>query len=238
MLKVGLFVPCYVNALYPQVAVSTFRLLRSLWVDVYYPEGQTCCGQPMANAGFEADAADFDQRFDKLFAGCDYVVGPSASCVVYVKDHHKCEAAAKTMDVCEFLHDVIQPTSLKASFPHKVSIHNSCHGERLLGLSAPSELNVPYYSKLRDLLGLVKDIEITEPERKDECCGFGGLFSVEESAVSVQMGRDKARRHLATGAEYITGADSSCLMHLQGIIEREHLPLKTIHIIEILAQGL
>ena len=97
---------------------------------------------------------------------------------------------------------------------------------------------VPYYNKLRDLLSLVKDIEIVEPERRDECCGFGGMFAVEEDAVSLEMGRSKVRRHIDTGAEYIVGADSSCLMHQEGIIRREHLPIKTIHIIEILSAGL
>ena len=119
-----------------------------------------------------------------------------------------------------------------------MSIHNSCHGVRLLGLSSPSERNIPYYNKLRNLLSLVRDIEIVEPERPDECCGFGGMFSIEEDAVSLAMGRSKIQRHMDTGAEYITGADSSCLMHQEGIIRREHLPIKTIHIVEILAGGL
>ena len=104
-----------------------------------------------------------------------------------------------------------------------------------MGLSSPSELNIPYFNKLRDLLSLVEGIEIMEPERPDECCGFGGMFSVEETAVSVQMGHDKVHRHMATGAEYIVGADSSCLMHQNGIIDREKLPIKTLHIVEILA---
>ena len=103
-----------------------------------------------------------------------------------------------------------------------------------MGLSSPSELNVPYMSKLRDLLSLVRDVEIAEPSRRDECCGFGGMFSVEENAVSVCMGRDKVRDHMATGAEYITGADSSCLMHMQGVIDHDKLPVKTIHVVEIL----
>lgn len=103
-----------------------------------------------------------------------------------------------------------------------------------MGLSSPSELHVPYSSKLRDLLSLVEGVEVAEPERRDECCGFGGMFSAEEGAVSVAMGRAKVQRHMATGAEYITGADSSCLMHMQGIIDREKLPVKTVHIVEIL----
>ena len=103
-----------------------------------------------------------------------------------------------------------------------------------MGLSASSELNVPYFSKLRNLLSLVEGIEIAEPERRDECCGFGGLFSIEESAISTRMGRDKVQRHIATGAEYIVGADSSCLMHMQGVIDREKYAIRTKHIVEIL----
>ncbi len=245
-MKIGLFIPCYVNALYPGVGVATYKLLTSLGLDVDYPLAQTCCGQPMANGGFEKDSVKLAARMEVLFSAYDYVVGPSASCVVFVKDHypsllHKEEHAclsSRIYEVCEFLHDVVRVDKLNARFPHKVSLHNSCHGERLLHLSAPSELVVPYYSKLKDLLSLVKDIEVVEPKRVDECCGFGGMFSVEEAATSVCMGRDKLHDHLSTGAEYITGADSSCLMHMEGIIRREHLPIRTMHIVEILSQNL
>lgn len=242
-MRVALFIPCFVNALYPEVGKASYKLLTSLGLDVSYPLEQTCCGQPMGNAGYESDAEPLVQRMEELFAEYDYVVGPSASCVSFVReayprlthhdDKHQC-LSSRMYEICEFLHDIVKPTSLNACFPHKVSIHNSCHGVRLMGLSAPSEQNIPYYSKLRDLLSLVDGIEITEPERRDECCGFGGLFSIEESAVSVRMGRDKVQRHIATGAEFITGADSSCLMHMQGVIEREKLPISTKHIVEIL----
>ena len=243
-MKVGLFVPCYINAVYPQVGVASYRLLTRLGVEVDYPLDQTCCGQPMANAGFEDEASRLALRFDELFRQYDYIVGPSASCVAFVKENHPgilshaghvCQSAAKIYDICEFVHDVVRPATLHASFPHKVSIHNSCHGVRELHLSAPSERNIPYYNKLRNLLQLVEGIEVFEPSHVDECCGFGGMFAVEEQAVSVCMGRDKVKDHMATGAEYITGADSSCLMHMEGVIGREHLPIKTIHIVEILA---
>ena len=217
-MKIGLFIPCFVNAVYPSVGVASYKLLKALGLDVDYPVGQTCCGQPMANGGFEKDAAPLARRMEELFSGYDYVVGPSGSCVAF---------------------DVVRPSELpRAYFPHKVSIHNSCHGQRLLGLASPSELNVPHYSKLRDLLSLVRGAEVFEPSRVDECCGFGGMFSIEEPAVSACMGTDKVRDHISTGAEYITGADSSCLMHMEGIIKRQKLPIKTIHIVEILASGL
>jgi L-lactate dehydrogenase complex protein LldE len=244
-MKIGLFVPCYVDALYPEVGVSTYRLLKSLALDVEYPERQTCCGQPMGNAGFERMAEPLAQKFDELFAPYDYVVAPSASCAAYVRCFHpnlmkgrSCDAAGKTVDIVEFLHDVLKVTSLKAKFPYKVSVHNSCHGVRELGLSSPSERNVPKFNKIIDLLRLVEGIEVVEPERPDECCGFGGMFAVEEQAVSRRMGIDKVKRHIATGAQYVTGPDSSCLMHMQGIAEKEHLPISFIHVVQILAAGL
>lgn len=246
-MKIGLFIPCYINAIYPQVGVASYKLLKGLGVDVDYPLDQTCCGQPMANAGFEDESVRLAEQFDEKFKGYDYIVGPSASCVAFVRDNygrlmqkkdHVCNSAGKIYDLCEFVHDIVKPTHLDARFPHKVSLQNSCHGVRLLKLSAASELNIPYYNKLRDLLSLVEGIEICEPERPDECCGFGGMFAVEEEAVSVCMGEDKVRRHMNTGAEYIVGADSSCLMHLEGIIKREKSPIKTIHIVEILASQL
>ena len=244
-MKIGLFVPCYVDALYPEVGVSTYRLLKSLGLEVEYPERQTCCGQPMGNAGFEHKAEPLARKFDELFSGYDYVVAPSASCAAYVRCFHpnllkgqSCDAAGKTMDIVEFLHDVVKVDKLDATFPHKVSVHNSCHGVRELGLSSPSERNVPKFNKIIDLLKLVKDIEIVEPERPDECCGFGGMFAVEEQAVSRRMGIDKVKRHVATGAQYVTGPDSSCLMHMQGIAEKEHMPIRFIHVAQILAAGL
>ena len=243
-MKVGLFIPCYVDALYPEVGVSAYRLLRSLGLEVYYPEKQTCCGQPMGNAGFQGKADKLVADFDELFRGYDYVVAPSASCAAYVKIFHPriaghaCEAAGKTVDLVEFLHDVVKVKSLPSKFPHKVSLHNSCHGVRELGLSSPTERNVPKFNKIRDLLQLVDGISVFEPERPDECCGFGGMFSVEETGVSAKMGLDKLHRHMATGAEFITGPDSSCLMHMQGIAAKQHLPIKFIHVAQILSAGL
>ena len=245
-MKIGLFIPCYVDALYPEVGVATYKLLTSLGLDVDYPLEQTCCGQPMANAGFEKMADKLAKSFDEKFADFDYVVAPSASCAAFVKINyprllkgkHECQTSQKIMDVVEFLHDIVKPTSLPSRFPHVVSVHNSCHGVRELGLSSPSERNIPSFSKIKDLLQLVRGITVKEPERVDECCGFGGMFSVEEQAVSVQMGTDKIERHMATGAEYITGPDSSCLMHMQGIAKRLNKPVKFIHVVQILAAGL
>ena len=246
-MKVGLFIPCYVDALYPHVGIATYKLLKQLGVEVEYPQKQTCCGQPMGNAGFQQKAEKLVEDYDKLFAEYDYVVAPSASCAAYVRFfhpgivNHECRTAQKTMDVVEFIHDVIKPKALPwAKFHHKVSLHNSCHGVRELGLSSPSERNIPRFNKIKDLLQMVEGIDIREPERVDECCGFGGMFSIEEPDVSARMGHDKIARHVATGAEYITGPDSSCLMHMQGLHKKDKQQdkIKFIHVVEILANGL
>ena len=245
-MKVGLFIPCYVDAVYPEVGVATYKLLRHLGIDVVYPQGQTCCGQPMANAGFESQAVPLAEKFEQKFKDFDYVVAPSVSCTAFVKINYprllrgktECQTAAKCMDVVEFLHDVVKVSHPLGTFPHRVSLHNSCHGVRELGLSSPSEQHVAKFNKIRDLLQLVDGCEVVEPERPDECCGFGGMFSVEETAISAQMGRDKVERHIQTGAEYVTGPDCSCLMHMAGVARKQGLKIEFKHVVEILAAGL
>ena len=246
-MRVGLFIPCYVNAAYPEVGVASYKLLTHFGVEVDYPVDQTCCGQPMANAGFEDKALPLANQFNKLFDQYDYIVAPSGSCVGFVKDSYPrimekegctSKVSGKVYDMCEFLHDILKVEALPGVFPHKVSLHNSCHGLRELKLGSASELNIKPYSKVKDLLRLVKGVEVVEPERVDECCGFGGMFSIEEPAVSIRMWNDKVSCHTATGAEYITGPDSSCLMHMGGIVDKKGLPIKTIHVVEIFAAGL
>lgn len=245
-MKIGLFIPCYVDVVYPQVGIATYKLLKHLGLDVDYPLNQTCCGQPMANAGFEGQAIPLAEKFEEKFKGFDYVVSPSVSCTAFIKLNYprllkgktECETAKKAMDVVEFLHDVVKVNHPLGTFPHKVSLHNSCHGVRELGLSSPSEENIPKFNKIKDLLNLVEGIQVLEPERPDECCGFGGMFSVEETAISEQMGIDKVQRHMKTGARFITGADCSCLMHMAGVAKKQGLDVEFKHVVEILAAGL
>ena len=252
-MKVGLFIPCYVDAVYPEVGVATWKLLKHLGIDVTYPEKQTCCGQPMANAGFEKQAVPLAEKFEEKFKDFDYVVAPSVSCTAFIKfnyprllggktaqnnEVHECETAKKCMDVVEFLHDVVKVDRRLGTFPHKVSLHNSCHGVRELGLSSPSEEHVAPFNKIKDLLQLVDGIDVVEPKRHDECCGFGGMFSIEETAICAQMGKDKVERHMQTGAEYITGPDCSCLMHMAGVAKKQGFEIKFKHVVEILAAGL
>ena len=244
-MKVAIFIPCYVDQFYPQVGIATLQLLEKLGVDVYYPEKQTCCGQPMANSGFEDLAANCNDLFVENFSGYDYIVSPSGSCTLHIKDHlhvekHEAEAAhirSRILELTEFLTDVLKIDKLPARFPHKVGLHQSCHGQRGLHTSQMSELIAPGFSKPQHLLRLVQGLELISLDRADECCGFGGTFCVGEEAVSVKMGKDRVADHLHHGAAYITGGDMSCLMHLEGILRRQHSATKVIHIAEILNAG-
>lgn len=241
-MKVGLFIPCYVDQFYPQVAIATLQLLEKLGVDVSYPSNQTCCGQPMANAGFEKLTKGCDELFVKNFAAFDYIVCPSGSCTLHIKEHlhdEQNEAAAtgirkKVYELTEFMVDVLQVERLEASFPHKVGMHQSCHGQRGLKISQMSELVAAPFSKPGKLLQLVKGIELIELSRSDECCGFGGAFCVFEEAVSAKMGKDRVADHINHGAEFITAADMSCLMHMEGILKRQKSKVQVKHIAEIL----
>jgi L-lactate dehydrogenase complex protein LldE len=241
-MKVGLFIPCYVDQFYPGAAIATLELLEKFNVDVGYPLKQTCCGQPMANSGFEHLTGDCNNLFVENFSGFDYIVSPSGSCVLHIKHHlhsHKNEQEAteirgKIFELVEFLTDILKITSLGASFPHKVGLHQSCHGQRGLYLSQMTELVAPYYSKPQQLLDMVEGLELVPLNRPDECCGFGGTFCVTEEAVSAKMGEDRVADHIAHDAEYITSSDLSCLMHMEGILRREKSNVKVIHIAEIL----
>jgi L-lactate dehydrogenase complex protein LldE len=241
-MRVGLFIPCYVDQFYPQVAISSLQLLEKLGCEVAYPAGQTCCGQPMANSGYEHLADSCNSLFIKNFAVYDYIVCPSGSCTLHIKDHlHDAEqedAAAgirrKVFELSEFLTDVLNVQQMEARFPHKVTMHQSCHGQRGLHIAQMTELVAPAFSKPLQLLQMVKDLELLQLDRNDECCGFGGTFCVAEEAVSVKMGKDRVADHTKHGAEYITGVDMSCLMHMEGILRRQNSKIKVIHIAEIL----
>ncbi len=241
-MTVGLFIPCYVDQFYPQAGIATLQLLEKLGVDVVYPSRQTCCGQPMANSGFSHLTQECDDLITENFAGFDYVVVPSGSCALHIKDHlhsekHPDDAKilrTRVYELVEFMTDILKVKDLKARFPHKVGVHQSCHGLRGLHLSQMSELVAPPFSKPEQLLNMVEGIELISLNRVDECCGFGGTFCVAEEAVSSKMGKDRVADHIHNGAEYITGADLSCLMHMEGILRRQKSNVKVMHIAEIL----
>ncbi len=265
-MRVGLFIPCYVDQFYPQVGIATLELLEKFGCEVVYPPNQTCCGQPMANSGFEHLTKGCNDLFIKNFEEFDYIVSPSGSCVLHIKDHLHGEAAhlrgdahgdaapggdrsgmgegsagergttipRKIYEFVEFMTDVLKVENLEASFPYRVGIHQSCHGQRGLKLAQMSELMATPFSKPEKLLKMVKGLELINLTRSDECCGFGGTFCVTEEAVSVKMGKDRVADHLQHGAEYITGADMSCLMHMEGILHRQKSSVQVRHIAEIL----
>ena len=245
-MKIGLFIPCFMNELYPNICKATYKLLKDQGLQIEYPLSQTCCGQPMANSGCSKDVKKLAIEFVNTFKDFDYIVAPSGSCVSMVKEHYAPffdndkdynKVKASIYEVCEFLHDIIKIENINfnISFPFKVGVHNSCHGHRILKLATASELNIPYDSKLKNLLNKISDINLVTLRREDECCGFGGTFSVQEEAVSVAMGKDRIKDHIDSSAEIITGADMSCLMHMDGIINRDKNPIKVMHIVEILA---
>lgn len=241
-MTVGLFIPCYINQFYPRVGIATVELLKKQGMTVKYPVNQTCCGQPMANSGFEKESIQTYQLFVENFHSFDYVVTPSGSCAYHVREHFDIleqndrvrHVRSSTYELCEFLTRILGKNSVDAAFPYRVGLHQSCHGLRGLRLGSSSELMGESFSIPRQLLSSVRGIQLVDLERNDECCGFGGTFAVAEAAVSVKMGVDRIHDHLMHKAEVITATDMSCLMHLDGIIARNNLPIRTMHIAEIL----
>ena len=243
-MNVALFIPCYIDQLYPHVGMAMVNLLEKLGLAVEYPEAQTCCGQPMANSGCSADAVPSARHFIETFKEHEYIVCPSGSCVSMVRNHYDDLVGdhpdyegvrSRTYELCEFLTDVVKVSKLEVAFPHKVGLHQSCHGLRELRLGQSSERVGEPFSKVRPLLELVEGLELVDLARADECCGFGGTFSVDEEAVACAMGRDRIKDHLQAGAEVITGTDMSCLMHLDGLLRRDGTSLRVLHIAQILA---
>jgi L-lactate dehydrogenase complex protein LldE len=243
MPTIGLFIPCYIDQFYPQVGLATLRVLKKLGMNVEFPRGQTCCGQPMANSGLEDAARPCAEKYLRVFGKYDCVVAPSASCVSMVRNHYPRWLEGKprfdhlrtnTFELCEYLVDVAGVRTVNGEFAHRVGLHMSCHGLRELRLAKSSELVAEAFNKARSLIEPLRGIELVSLSRPDECCGFGGTFAVFEEAVSALMGRDRVADHLRAGAEIIAGYDSSCLMHLEGIIKRQNAPIRVMHVAELL----
>ena len=243
MPKVGLFIPCYVDQLYPHVGLATLHILKKLGTEIEFPEEQTCCGQPMANMGCAHQAEPLARRFLRIFKDYDAVVAPSGSCVSMVRNHYEQWLAGEPgfehlrthiYELCEYLVEVAGVKQVDGDFAHRVGLHMSCHGVRELGLARGSERMIPPFNKVRGLLSQLRGIDIKELSRPDECCGFGGTFSVTEEAVSSLMGRDRIADHEHAGAEVIAGFDMSCLMHMEALIKRANKPMRVMHVAEIL----
>lgn len=244
MPRVGLFIPCYIDQFYPQVGLATVEVLERYGCEVEFPEAQTCCGQPMANTGCVPDTRPLAERFVALFKAYEFVVCPSGSCTAMVRHHYgeffhgdpTFESFRhRVFELTEFLVDVLQVDHVDGDFPYRVGLHQSCHGLRELRLGSSSEVVGPEFNKARQLLQMLKGIQFSELTRPDECCGFGGTFAVNEEAVSSMMGLDRLHDHTQAGTQVLTANDMSCLMHLQGLISRQKLPMQVMHVAEILA---
>jgi len=243
-MRVGLFIPCYVNELYPDVAMATLGILESHGYEVEYPHSQSCCGQPFLNSGMIGEAKKLAERFVDIFSGYDYVVAPSSSCIGAVRyryegvveDERYSSLLSRVYELCEFLHDVTGLENLHFSSrgPGRVGLHESCHAIRELELATPSELAMPGYSKIEAVMARVDGLEIVKPSR-DECCGFGGIFSIDEDAVSAAMGRDRIADHLRNGVDIVAGVDMSCLMHMEALAKRDGIRISFVHVSQILA---
>jgi L-lactate dehydrogenase complex protein LldE len=257
--RVALFVPCYVDQLLPRVAWASVALLERLGCEVSFDPAQACCGQPLLTAGDPRGARRLARQWLGVFERAEHVVAPSASCVATVRRHygHLCEGDARTgtlervRELCEFAVEVLGVDRIPGRYPHRVGLHPSCHGLRELRLGTGSERAVAHRDPAHQLLSALDGIALVEPARRDECCGFGGVFAVAEPAVSGMMGRDRVAAYRDAGAEVITSTDASCLAHLDGAARRAGFaqraegerspsggpPLRVAHVAEILAEA-
>lgn len=246
-MKVGLFIPCYIDAVYPEVGIATLELLEKLKVDIGYPLEQTCCGQPMSNEGDFKNSRATEELFIRNFKDFDYIVGPAGSCVKQIRVHYDNleqteevrHVRENTYELVEFLHDILKVTSFTGiTFPHKVVLHNSCSSIRGLGIAKPSERMGKSFNKSAELLNMIEGLELVELNRPDECCGFGGTFCITDEAVSVKMGHDKVSDYVANGAEVVVSPDMSCLMHQQAVAHKNGITdIPFVHIAQVLNGG-
>jgi L-lactate dehydrogenase complex protein LldE len=226
-LRVALFITCFNDTLFPRTGQAVVRLLERLGHEVEFREEQTCCGQMHFNSGYAREAEGLARRFVRVFEGADVVVSPSASCVAMVRHGYEQlgMSAPPVLELTEFLVDRLGVEDVGAYFPHRVTYHPTCHGLRLLGLG----------DRPLRLLRAVRGIDLVELPEAEECCGFGGTFAVKNADVSTAMLTDKMRRVLDTGAEVVTAADNSCLMHIGGGLSRQRAGVRAMHLAEILA---
>lgn len=237
-MKISLFIPCFVDQFYPQVGTSIVRVLERLGHTVDYPGEQTCCGQPAFNSGYWAEARAVAETQMAVFRQAEAVVIASGSCGAMVKvfypelfHGHPGEAeakalAAKTFEFSDFLVSKLQVVDVGARFPGRATFHDGCHGLRELGLKNPP----------RELLRHVHGLELVEMKEAETCCGFGGTFAVKFPMISTAMGGVKCASIAETGADFVISNDSSCLMQIQGILDRQGKSTRTLHLAEVLAR--
>jgi L-lactate dehydrogenase complex protein LldE len=238
-MTVQLFIPCFVDQLFPQTAFNMIKVLEKAGCEVKYNPDQTCCGQPAFNAGFSDDAKDVCTKFMRDFDAKLPIVAPSASCVGFIRNyypkvfdngslHNEVKAIGQyTFEFSEFLVQKLGVVDFGSALDGKGTYHDSCAGLRECKIK-----NEP-----RELLMHVQGLEMQEMEDVETCCGFGGTFAVKFDAISIAMAEQKVEHAVATGAEYLISTDLSCLMHLQGYIDNKQYKIKTMHLADVLASG-
>lgn len=238
-MKVQLFVPCFIDQLYPSVAFNMVKVLEKAGCTVYYNSNQTCCGQPAFNAGFWGEARDVCQKFIDDFSNEGYIVAPSASCIGFLRNYYKKifedtryteqveMIAKKAFEFSEFMIQVLNVDDVGAVFEGKITYHDSCAALRECHLK----------KEPRQLLSKVKGLELIEMNDTETCCGFGGTFAVKYEAISTAMADQKIINAESTGAEYVVSTDMSCLMHIDGCIKQQNKNLKVLHLADVLASG-
>ena len=223
-MRIALFVTCFNDTLFPATGRAVVELLARLGHEVAFPEEQTCCGQMHGNTGYDELGRSLAARWERVFDAFEVVVSPSASCVGFIREHVP-SAAGRLYELTELLVDRLGVEDVGASFPHRVTLHPTCHSLRLLRLG----------DRPRRLLSAVRGIELVDLPEAEECCGFGGTFAVKNADTSMAMLSDKLRRVLDTRAEVCTAADTSCLMHIGGALRRQRAGTRVMHLAEILA---
>lgn len=238
-MKVQIFVPCFIDQLYPSVAINMVKVLRKVGCEVQYNANQTCCGQPAFNAGFWEDAKDVCKKFITDFSGVDAVVAPSASCIGFVKNYYPQlfqnstysaqvdELGKRVFEFTDFLVNQLKVEDVDAAFEASATYHDSCAALRECHLK----------QEPRKLLANVRGLRLTEMNDVETCCGFGGTFAVKFDAISGAMADQKLSHATATGAEYVISTDMSCLMHIDGAAQKQGLALRSMHIADVLASG-
>lgn len=236
-MKVDIFIPCFIDQLYPSVAFNMIKVLEKAGCTVAYNTNQTCCGQPAFNAGFWGEAKDVCTKFIKDFSQAECIVVPSASCAGFVKNYYGKMFENSAMDAqvkavqnkvhefSSFLVNVLKVTDFGAALNAKATYHDSCAGLRECGIK----------KEPRTLLENVQGLELVEMNDVETCCGFGGSFAVKFEPISIAMADQKIINATATDAEYLISTDMSCLMHLDGYIKYKNANLKVLHLADVLA---
>jgi L-lactate dehydrogenase complex protein LldE len=238
-MKVQLFIPCFVDQLYPETGMNMVKILEKVGCIVSYNPKQTCCGQPAYNAGYVDECRDVSTKFIKDFSGDEYIISPSGSCTGYLRNsledvfintqliNDATHIAKRSFEITEFLTNIVKVTDFGAKLQGKATYHDACGALRECGIKEGP----------RQLLQNVEGLELVEMKEKETCCGFGGTFSVKFEPISVGMAQTKVQSALETGADYMLSTDVSCLMHIDGYIRKNNIALKTMHIVDVLASG-